>query len=135
MLNGRDDEFETVSKILPGQQVEVTLKVELNDVTFDEVWPIARFNFGHLKDVDHKNNVVRLPIKVVEKSTTTEPSAPSSTSQTAAPTTTTTPAVAKAGNSSGLASTGASPLGFLGLGALLLAAGTAAFLVARRRRS
>ncbi|HUQ57554.1 hypothetical protein [Lentzea sp.] len=37
--------------------------------------------------------------------------------------------VAKAGNSSGLASTGASPLGFLGLGALLLAA----FSAARRR--
>ncbi|WP_086661372.1 hypothetical protein [Lentzea kentuckyensis] len=134
LLNGRDDEFETVNKILPGQQVEVTLKVELNDVTFIQVWPIARFNFGTFPDVDHKNNIVRLPIKVVEKSTA-EPSAPSSTSPTAVPTTTTTPAVAKAGNNSGLASTGASPLGFLGLGALLLAAGAAAFLVARRRRS
>jgi LPXTG-motif cell wall-anchored protein len=43
--------------------------------------------------------------------------------------------VAKAGSNSGLASTGASPLGFLGLGALLLAAGFGAFFVARRRRS
>lgn len=135
-LNGSDDEFETVSKILPGQHADVVLKIELNDLTFDKVQPIVRFDYGNLKDVDHKNNVLVPPIaiKVVAKSTT-EPTTPSSTTGTPAPTTTTDPAVAKAGNKSGLASTGASPLGFLGLGALLLAAGTAAFFVARRRRS
>jgi LPXTG-motif cell wall-anchored protein len=42
--------------------------------------------------------------------------------------------VAQAGTKAGLASTGASPLGFLALGALLLAAGTSAFFLARRRR-
>ncbi len=131
---GSDDDFTVVNKILPGQQIEVALKVELNDVKYNEVHALVRFNYGRLPDVDHKNNVVSTKIKVVEKSTA-EPSAPSSTSATAVPTTTTTPAVAKAGNNSDLASTGASPLGFLGLGALLLAAGTGAFFVARRRRS
>ncbi|MGW6935313.1 hypothetical protein ACWGE0_35000 [Lentzea sp. NPDC054927] len=135
-VNGSDDDFETVAKILPGEKADVVLKVELNDLTFDKVQPIVRFNYGNLKDVDRKNNVLVPPIaiKVVEKGTTTEPSAPSSTS-TAAPTTTTNPAVAQAGNKSGLASTGASVFGFLGLGALLLAAGVGAFFVARRRRS
>jgi hypothetical protein len=133
---GTDDDFRVVSKILPGQQVEVALKIELDDVKYDEVHAMVRFVYsGGLPDVDHKNNVVSTKIKVVEKAVTSEPSAPSSTSQTAAPTTTTTPAVAQAGNKSGLASTGASPLGFIGLGALLLAAGTGAFFVARRRRS
>lgn len=136
-VNGSDDDFVTTSKILPGQQADVVLKVELNDLTFDKVQPIVRFNYGNLKDVDRKNNVLVPPIaiKVVEKGTTTQPSAPSSTTTTAAPTTTTNPAVAQAGNKSGLASTGASPLGFIGLGALLLAAGVGAFFVARRRRS
>jgi LPXTG-motif cell wall-anchored protein len=133
-IGGHAYEFETVDKILPGDRVEVVLKVELNDTAFTEVWPIVRFNFGYLKDVDHKNNVVRLPIKVVEKSTSTSPTTPSSTGTTT-PTITTTPAVAKAGNNSGLASTGASVLGFLGLGALLLAGGLGALFVARRRRS
>ena len=132
---GTDEDFSVKDKILPGKQVEVALKIELNDVTYTEVHAMVRFGFGRLPDVNHRNNVVMTPIKIVEKGTeTTTP--PSSSTQTAAPTTTTTDAaVAKAGNESGLASTGASPLGFLGLGALLLAAGTAAFFVARRRRS
>ncbi|RDI29697.1 SdrD B-like domain-containing protein [Lentzea flaviverrucosa] len=134
-VEGRHDDFETTRKILPGEQARVTFEVELNDVTFDEVWPIVRFNFGHLKDVDRRNNVARLPIKVVEKGAETTAPVTSPSETTAAPTTTTTAAVAQAGNRSGLASTGASPLGFIGLGALLLAAGTSAFFVARRRRS
>jgi hypothetical protein len=134
---GTDDVFSVIDKILPGERAEVTLKIELNDVEYTEVHAMVRFGFGHLPDVDHKNNVVVKPIKIVEKGAeTTTPTTPTTSTQTAAPTTTTTdPAVAKAGNKSGLASTGASPLGFLGLGALLLAAGTAAFFVARRRRS
>ncbi|MFS8104816.1 MSCRAMM family adhesin SdrC [Lentzea alba] len=118
-------------KILPGKQVDVVLKTELNDITFTEVWPVARFTFGNLQDVNRKNNSVRKPIKVVDK---TAPTSPSET--TAPPTTTTTqPAVAQAGNKSGLAKTGAAPLGALALGGLLLAAGAGALLVARRRRS
>ncbi|NGY62003.1 hypothetical protein G7043_24030 [Lentzea sp. NEAU-D13] len=133
---GTDDDFRVINKILPGQQIEVALKIELDDIKYDEVHAMVRFiHSGGLPDVDHKNNVVSTKIKVVEKAVTSAPSAPSSTSQTAAPTTTTTPAVTQAGNKSGLASTGASPLGFLGLGALLLAAGAGAFFVARRRRS
>jgi hypothetical protein len=125
---GTDEDFTVNDKILPGKQAEVTLKIELNDVTYTEVHAMTRFNLGGLPDVDHKNNVVSTLIKVVEKSTATP-------TTTAAPATTTTQAVAKAGNGSGLASTGASPLGFLGLGSFLLAAGAAAFFVARRRRS
>jgi uncharacterized membrane protein len=131
---GTDEDFTVKDKILPGKQVEVALKIELNDVTYTEVHVMTRFGFGRLPDVDHKNNVVSTKIKVVEKSTAT----PTTTETAVAPTTTTTttsPAVAKAGNKSGLASTGASPLGFLGLGSLLLAAGLGAFFVARRRRS
>ena len=130
---GTVEDFTVADKILPGKQIEVALKLELNDVTYTEVHAMARFNFGRLPDVDRKNNVAVKPIKVVEKSTAT----PTTTETTAAPTTTTTttPAVAKAGNKSGLASTGASPLGFLALGSLLLAAGLGAFFVARRRRS
>ncbi|WP_330271939.1 hypothetical protein OG205_33635 [Lentzea sp. NBC_00516] len=128
---GTDEDFTVNDKILPGKQIEVALKIELNDVTYTEVHAMTRFSFGRLPDVDRKNNVVSTPIKVAEKSTAT----PTTTETTAAPTTTTTPAVAKAGNKSGLASTGASPLGFLGLGSLLLAAGLGAFFMARRRRS
>ena len=77
---------------------------------------------------------MKIPVEVVEKSVeTTAPVTP--TTAAAPPTTTTEPAIAKAGNGSGLASTGASPLGFIGLGALLLAAGASAFPIARRRRS
>ncbi|WP_439662272.1 SdrD B-like domain-containing protein [Lentzea sp. HUAS TT2] len=133
---GTDEDFSLNDKILPGKQAEVALKIELNDVTYTEVHAMARFNFGRLPDVNRRNNVAVKPIKIVEKGAeTTTP--PSSSTPTAAPTTTTTTdqAVAKAGNKSGLASTGASPLGFLGLGALLLAAGVGAFFVARRRRS
>ncbi|SER34583.1 hypothetical protein [Lentzea albida] len=135
LINGRDDEFETVAKILPGEQADVVLKVELNDLTFDKVQPIVRFNFGNLQDVDRKNNVLLPPIavKVVEKGTTA-PTTSTSPSQSAVPTTTA-PAVAKAGNGSGLASTGASVFGPLALGAVLLAVGASAFFVARRRRS
>ena len=133
-LTDRNYDFQVLDKILPGKHIDVMLDIELNDVEFTEVWPIVRFNLGSLRDVDTKNNIVRKPIKVVEKTTT--PSSPSET--TTAPTTTTTttqPAVAKAGNNSGLASTGASPLGFIALGSLLLVAGAGAFLLARRRRS
>jgi hypothetical protein len=131
---GTDEDFTVVDKILPGKQLDVALKIELNDLEYNEVHAMARFNFGRLPDVNHKNNVAIKQIKVVEKGASTAPATPSSETAVA-PTTTTDPAVAKAGNNSGLASTGASPLGFLGLGALLLAAGTAAFFVARRRRS
>ncbi|WP_394614907.1 hypothetical protein JNUCC0626_34435 [Lentzea sp. JNUCC 0626] len=129
---GTDDVFSTKEKLLPGKQAEVALKVELDNLEYEAVHAVVRFNFGSLPDVDRKNNVVSTKIKVVEKAveTTTPPT-------TTVPTTTTTtaPAVAQAGNKSGLASTGASPLGFLGLGSLLVAAGVAAFFVARRRRS
>ncbi|MDX8144312.1 hypothetical protein SK854_19505 [Lentzea sp. BCCO 10_0061] len=131
---GTDEDFTVKDKILPGKQTEVAIKIELNDLTYTEVHAMARFNFGRLPDVDHKNNVVSTKIKVVEKGA--ETTAPTTTeTTTAAPVTTTTQAVAKAGNKSGLASTGASPLGFLGLGSLLLAAGLGAFFMARRRRS
>ncbi|WP_329788532.1 hypothetical protein V1227_28940 [Lentzea sp. DG1S-22] len=135
---GTDEVFTTVEKILPGEQTEIALKIELNDLEYTEVHAMVRFVPEGYEDVDHKNNVVSTMIKVVEGGTTA-PTTTTSPSQTgAAPTTTTTttaPVVAQAGNRSGLASTGASPLGFLGLGALLLAAGTGVFFAARRRRS
>ncbi|SDF57384.1 hypothetical protein SAMN05216553_102128 [Lentzea fradiae] len=134
---GTDEDFTVNAKILPGQQVDVALRIELTDVEYTEVHALVRFNFGRLPDVGQQNNVAVKTIKVVARpttgpGTTTEPTA---TTTTAAPTSTTDQAVAKAGNGSGLASTGASPLGFLGLGALLLAAGVGALFVARRRRS
>ncbi|MEU5235017.1 hypothetical protein AB0G82_38180 [Streptomyces anulatus] len=131
-----DDVFTTVDKILPGEQAEIALKIELDDVEYAEVHAMVRFVPGGYQDVDPTNNVVSTLIKVVGKAgestapTTTTTTAPASTT-----TTTTAPAVAQAGTRSGLASTGASPLGFLALGVLLLAAGTSAFFVARRRRS
>ncbi|GHH36113.1 hypothetical protein [Lentzea cavernae] len=130
---GTEDVFTVKEKILPGQQLDVVLKIELDDLEYREVHAMARFGFDGLPDTNRKNNVAVLPIKVVAKGTTVPTT--STTSATAAPTTTTTPAVAKAGNQSGLASTGASVFGFLGLGSLLLAAGAAAFFMARRRRS
>ncbi|GGU19430.1 hypothetical protein [Lentzea flava] len=134
-VTGANRDYETVAKVLPGQSVVVDLKLELTAAETTEIWPIARpWVDGH-KDVDRKNQGVQLKktIKIVEKTTTT-PTTP--TSETTAPaTTTTTQAVAKAGNKTGLASTGASPLGFLALGAVLVAAGVSAFFVARRRRS
>ncbi|MET9226738.1 hypothetical protein [Lentzea sp. NPDC003310] len=129
-----DDVLTFMDRILPGKQGEITLKIELNDVRYDEVHAMVRFVPEGFQDVDPTNNVVSTPIKVVEKAG--ETTAPTTTTTTTAPvTTTTTQAVAQAGSKSGLASTGASPLGFLGLGALLLAAGVSAFFVARRRRS
>ncbi|NKE55606.1 LPXTG cell wall anchor domain-containing protein [Lentzea sp. PSKA42] len=122
-------EFESKDPIAPGKSIDVKLRIKFTTTKIESLHVIVRpSKFG--KD-SFKDNVAVKPIKVVEKGATTAPSS----SQTAAPTTTTTPAVAKAGNKSGLASTGASPLGFLALGALLLAAGTGAFFVARRRRS
>ncbi|MEU3646536.1 hypothetical protein AB0E59_24370 [Lentzea sp. NPDC034063] len=132
---GTREDFTVKDKILPGKQVEVALKLELDDITYTEVHAMARFNFGRLPDVNHRNNVAMKPIKIVEKGTATTTAPATSTTGAASPTTTTTPAVAKAGNNSGLASTGASPLGFLALGSVLLAAGLGAFFVARRRRS
>ncbi|MEU0877628.1 LPXTG cell wall anchor domain-containing protein [Lentzea sp. NPDC005914] len=133
-VTGTMQDFETVRKILPGESVTVEMKLELASTEVTEIYPFVRPFVGGYKDVDHKNQgqSFRKVIKVVEKSTAT-PSTPASSPETTTPTTT--PAVAKAGNKSGLASTGASPLGFLALGALLLAAGTGAFFVARRRRS
>ncbi|MFD4641221.1 LPXTG cell wall anchor domain-containing protein [Lentzea sp. NPDC058436] len=127
---GTDDDFAVKDKILPGRQLEVTLKIELNDLEYQEVHAMARFIFDGLPDTNHKNNVAVKPIKVVEKST-----APTTSTTTAAPTTTTTAVVAQAGSKSGLASTGASVFGPLTLGAVLLVAGAGAFFVARRRRS
>ncbi len=128
-------DFETVAKVLPGESLTVAMKLELTSTELEEIYPFARPFVGAFKDVDRKNQGLSTKklIKVVEKST----AAPTSPSETTAPpttTTTTVPAVAKAGNS-GLASTGASPLGFIALGGLLLAAGAGVFLVARRRRS
>lgn len=135
-ITGANRSFETVAKVLPGESVTIDLKLELAKAGTDEVWPFAQPWIGEHKDVDRKNqgSNVKKTIKVVAKDTTT-PTTPTSPSETTAPTTTTTQVVAKAGNKSGLASTGASPLGFLALGTLLLAAGLGAFFVARRRRS
>lgn len=132
-IQGKDDDFDVVRKVLPGATEVVDLKVELTSPTLDKVWPIARHRFGNLVDVDRQNNDKNIPVKVVEKSTT----APTTDTTTPAPTTTTTTPQAVAGgdNNDNLASTGASPLGFLALGGLLLVAGAGAFLVARRRRS
>lgn len=136
-VTGANGDYETVAKVLPGQSVTVRLKLEFVKAGSAEIWPFARPWVNGHKDVDRKNQGVQLkkPVNVVEQ-TTTEPSTPPSSSETTTPTsTTTTTAVAQAGNKSGLASTGASPLGFLALGSVLLAAGLGAFFVARRRRS
>jgi hypothetical protein len=136
---GTMQDFETVKKLQPGESITVVLKLELASTELKEISPFARPFIGGFKDFDHKNQGQSFykQIKVVEKGTTTEPSTTtSSSSATTAPTSTTaTTVVAKAGNKSGLASTGASPLGLLALGSVLLAAGLGAFFVARRRRS
>jgi hypothetical protein len=137
-VTGTMQEFETVAKLMPGESITVKMKLEIVGTGLTQIGPFARPFIGGFKDVDHKNQGQPFykQVKVVEKGATTEPSTPSSSAQTTTPTTTTTaPAVAKAGNKSGLASTGASVLGFLGLGAVLLAAGVSVFFVARRRRS
>ncbi|MFI6098509.1 SdrD B-like domain-containing protein [Lentzea sp. NPDC051213] len=132
---GSKDDFETVAAVLPGESVTVDLKVEITGTDLAEIWPWARPFVGPFKDVDRKNQGTqsKKTIKVVEKGASAPTTSPT---ETTAPTTTTTPpAVVKAGNNSGLATTGAPVLGFLALGALLLTAGASAFLVARRRRS
>ncbi|GAB2826198.1 hypothetical protein GCM10027200_27130 [Lentzea nigeriaca] len=134
-VTGANREYETVAKVLPGQSVVVDVKLELTSAETTEIWPVARPWIDGHKDVDRRNQGVQLKktIKIVEKTTTTTP--PSSSEPAASTTTTTTQAVAKAGNKTGLASTGASPLGFLALGSVLVAAGLSALFVARRRRS
>ncbi|MFS8104815.1 MSCRAMM family adhesin SdrC [Lentzea alba] len=135
-VTGTMQDFETVAKIMPGKSITVEMKLELTSTELTEISPFARPFIGGFKDVDHKNQGQSFyrKIKVVAKGTTTEPT--TSPSETTTPTaTTTTPVVAQAGSKSGLASTGASPLGFLAIGSLLLAAGLGAFFVARRRRS
>lgn len=124
-------EFESKDPIAPGKSIDVKLRVRFTSTEIESLHVIVRPS-KYFKD-PFKDNVAVRKLKVVEKST----AVPTSPSETTAPTTTTTttvPAVAKAGNS-GLASTGASPLGFIALGGLLLAAGAGVFLVARRRRS
>lgn len=136
-VTGSNGDYETVAKILPGQSVTVGLKLEFVKAGSAEIWPFARPWVNGHKDVDRTNQGVQLKktVNVVEKTTTEPSTSPSSSEATTPTTTTTTPAVAQEGSKSGLASTGASPLGFLALGALLLAAGVSAFFVARRRRS
>lgn len=129
---GTYDEFAVKSPLLPGQSLDVKLRVKLDATNEGKVNVLVRpSKWG---DDPFKNNVQIRPIKVVQKSTA-EPSAPTSPSETTAPTTTTTPVVTNVSKKDDLAFTGASPLGFLGLGALLLTAGLSAFFVARRRRS
>jgi hypothetical protein len=132
---GSYDEFAVKSPLLPGKSIDVKIRVRLAGTDVEDLNALVRpSKWG---DDPFGDNTRRQPIKVVEKGATTEPTTTtSSSSATTAPTsTTTTTAVAKAGNKSGLASTGASPLGLLALGSVLLAAGLSAFFVARRRRS
>ncbi|MGI5504002.1 SdrD B-like domain-containing protein [Lentzea sp. CA-135723] len=128
-VNDRGYEWQTREPLAPGASVDVKMRVkfvEAKDQTLHVIVQPSRFFKEPFGD-----NVAIRKIEVVEPGAETTTSAPTSTAAPA----TTDQAVAKAGNSSGLASTGASPLGFLGLGALLLAAGASAFFVARRRRS
>jgi LPXTG-motif cell wall-anchored protein len=130
---GSYDEFTVKSPLLPGQSLDVKIRARFDSTKIEYVNALVRpSKWG---DDPFADNVRRQPIKVVEKGAETTTSPASTTTTAPATTTTTTPAVAKAGDKSGLASTGASPLGFLALGALLLAAGLGAFFVARRRRS
>ncbi|MFI6098510.1 LPXTG cell wall anchor domain-containing protein [Lentzea sp. NPDC051213] len=123
-------EFEAKDPIAAGQSIDVKLRIRFTTTKIENLHVIVRPSvFG--KD-PFKNNVAIKPVKVVEKGATTEPTTPAT--ETPAPTTSA-PAVAKAGNNSGLASTGASVLGFVALGGVLLAGGAGAFLMARRRRS
>ncbi|MGW6443882.1 LPXTG cell wall anchor domain-containing protein [Lentzea sp. NPDC055074] len=127
-------QFELKHRIVPGATEEIELTFVPTGTIFTGLQLVVFDTMRALRDVDPSDNVLKISTKVVEKGA--ETTAPTTTT-TAAPatTTTTTQAVAQAGNKSGLASTGASPLGFLALGALLLAAGTSAFFFARRRRS
>ncbi|WP_189157380.1 hypothetical protein [Lentzea pudingi] len=127
-------QFVLRNRVLPGETAEIELTFVPGNTSFTLFKLVEFGSFAGLTDVDQSDNLLQFPVKVVEKSAeTTAPT--TSTTTAAAPTTTTTQAVAKAGNKTGLASTGASPLGFLALGTLLLAAGTGAFFMARRRRS
>ncbi|MDX3657591.1 hypothetical protein PV646_09775 [Streptomyces sp. ID05-26A] len=127
-------QFELKHRIVPGATEEIELTFAPAGTVFTSLQLVVFNPMRGLNDVDTSDNFLQLPVKVVEKGAeTTAPT--TSTTTAAAPTTTTTQAVAKAGNKTGLASTGASPLGFLALGTLLLAAGTGAFFMARRRRS
>jgi LPXTG-motif cell wall-anchored protein len=129
---GSYDEFAVKSPLLPGQSIDVKIRVRFDTTEPVQVNVLVRpSRWG---DDPFKDNVRVVPIKIAERSAEIS-TPPASSTTTAPPATTTTRAVAKAGDKSGLASTGASPLGFLALGALLLAAGLGAFFVARRRRS
>lgn len=129
---GSYDEFAVKSPLLPGQSIDVKIRVRFDTTEPEQVNVLVRpSRWG---DDPFRDNVRIVPIKIAERSAESSTPPPSSTTTTP-PATTTTQAVAQAGNKSGLASTGASPLGFLGLGALLLAAGLGVFFVARRRRS
>ncbi len=122
------DTFKAKEPLAPGQTLDVKLRVKFLTTELESVHVIV----VHSKwgNDPMANNNVKLPVRIVEKGaeTTTPTTSPTTT-------TTTTPAVANVSKKDGLASTGASPLGFLSLGSLLLLAGAGAFLVARRRRS
>ncbi|MCX2948329.1 hypothetical protein [Lentzea sp. NEAU-D7] len=127
-------QFELEHRIVPGATEEIELTFTPTGTIFTAFNLVVFDSMRALKDVDTTDNVLLISTKVVEKGA--ETTAPATTTTTVAPaTTTTTQAVAQAGNKSGLASTGASPLGFLALGSVLLAAGASAFFLARRRRS
>ncbi|WP_052684661.1 LPXTG cell wall anchor domain-containing protein [Lentzea aerocolonigenes] len=114
-----------------------TAKVDV-DFTFDWDSPDSVRAFvergDQFPDADLTNNEIVIDVRVDPPSSPTTPSsastappAPSSSAPAAAP--------AGADTNDELASTGASPLGFLALGGLLLVAGAGAFFLARRRRS
>lgn len=135
-VTGANDNFFTAVPMLPGESITVEMKLELASTKIEEIYPFAHPFIGRFKDVDRSNQglKVKKSIKVVEKGA--ETTTPTTTPATTTPTTTTTPpVVTNVSNRGGLASTGASVLGFIALGSLLLVAGAGAFLVARRRRS
>lgn len=127
-LRSNDIEFVVKELVAPDTTLDVKLRARLVSTSLKTIHVIVVDSTW--RDDPFADNVGITPIKVVEAPTTT--TAPPS--ETIAPTTTTTSAVPKADNDN-LASTGASPLGFIALGGLLLVAGAGVFLVARRRRS
>lgn len=128
-IDNRNDEFEFVNRLLPGETADVKLRIKLNSTELEAVHLIVRPSPDY-RDVKFSDNVAIKPIKVVVPSTTspTETTTPTTT-------TTTTTAVIAAPKKSGLASTGASPLGFIGIGGLLLAIGALVTVLARKRRA
>ncbi|GAB2826206.1 LPXTG cell wall anchor domain-containing protein [Lentzea nigeriaca] len=87
-------------------------------------------------DADQKNNEMSIDVTIDPPVVGAPSTAPSESTTTPAPSSSTpAPAPAGAATNDKLASTGASPLGFLALGGLLLVAGAGAFFAARRRRS